>query len=131
LQADPGSCTCIQILHSFSFICTLYPKPFLTYFIKKHGYSPSYDEIKDGLEYNSKATIALHINGLIEKGHLHKKFNSARSLELVQKKEVPIQDRVNAALSKSTLKDRKVLADALDMLDYPELSAKVRTYSPL
>jgi repressor LexA len=58
----------------------------LTYiegFIKEHGYSPSYREIMNGLNYNSVATVALHVNNLIKRGHLRKRDHSARSLEVV------------------------------------------------
>jgi SOS-response transcriptional repressor LexA len=52
-------------------------------FIKEHGYSPSYREIMSGLGYTSVATVALHVNNLIKRGHLRKRDRSARSLEVV------------------------------------------------
>ena len=52
-------------------------------FIGEHGYSPSYREIMNGLQYNSVATVALHVNSLIKRGHLQKRDHSARSLEVV------------------------------------------------
>jgi repressor LexA len=51
-------------------------------FIGEHGYSPSYREIMNGLKYNSVATVALHVNSLITRGHLRKRDHSARSLEV-------------------------------------------------
>ena len=62
----------------------------LTYieqFIGEHGYSPSYREIMAGLNYTSVATVALHINNLIRRGHLRKRDHSARSLEVVSPSE--------------------------------------------
>lgn len=56
---------------------------FIEKFIKEHGYSPSYREIMSGLNYNSVATVALHVNNLIKRGHLRKRDHSARSLEVV------------------------------------------------
>lgn len=56
---------------------------FIEGFIKEHGYSPSYREIMNGLKYNSVATVALHVNNLIKRGHLRKRNHSARSLEVV------------------------------------------------
>jgi repressor LexA len=53
-------------------------------FISEHGYSPSYREIMNGLSYNSVATVALHVNSLIKRGHLRKREHSARSLEVVE-----------------------------------------------
>lgn len=58
----------------------------LTYieqFIGEHGYSPSYREVMTGLNYTSVATVALHINNLIRRGHIRKRDHSARSLEIV------------------------------------------------
>ncbi|MEP7205254.1 MAG: hypothetical protein ABI716_03625 [Candidatus Saccharibacteria bacterium] len=57
---------------------------FIETFIGIHGYSPSYREIMNGLNYNSVATVALHVNNLIKRGHLIKRENSARSLEPVK-----------------------------------------------
>lgn len=56
---------------------------FIEAFIAEHGYSPSYREVMSGLNYNSVATVALHINNLIRRGHLRKRDQSARSLEVV------------------------------------------------
>lgn len=55
---------------------------FIEQFIAEHGYSPSYREIVNGCGYNSVATVAIHINNLISRGHLRKRDHSARSLEL-------------------------------------------------
>jgi hypothetical protein len=58
----------------------------LTYiegFISQHGYSPSYREIMNGLNYTSVATVSLHVTSLIRRGHLRKRDRSARSLEVV------------------------------------------------
>jgi len=58
---------------------------FIEDFISQHGYSPSYREIMSGLNYTSVATVSLHVNNLIKRGHLHKRDHSARSLEVVKK----------------------------------------------
>lgn len=57
---------------------------FIDTFISEHGYSPSYREIMTGCNYNSVATVAQHVNNLITRGHLRKKDNSARTLEVVK-----------------------------------------------
>jgi repressor LexA len=57
---------------------------FIEEFIAEHGYSPSYREVMAGLNYNSVATVALHVNNLIARGHLKKRDHSARSLEVTQ-----------------------------------------------
>lgn len=53
-------------------------------FIKEHGYSPSYREIMRGLDYKGIATVALHVDSLVKRGHLIKRDNTARSLEVVR-----------------------------------------------
>lgn len=62
---------------------------FIDEFITQHGYSPSYREIMAGCNYTSVATVALHVNSLISRGHLNKKDRSARSLEVVKSLDEP------------------------------------------
>lgn len=56
---------------------------FVDGFIQGHGYGPSYREIMRALGYKSVSTVAIHIDGLISKGYVRKRDNSARSLEVV------------------------------------------------
>jgi len=60
-------------------------------FIGEHGYSPSYREIMNGLQYTSVATVALHVGNLIKRGHLVKRDHSARSLEVVKAGQRPAE----------------------------------------
>lgn len=57
---------------------------FIEQFVLEHGYGPSYREIMRGCNYNSVATVAVHVNNLIARGHLTKRDKSARSLEVVK-----------------------------------------------
>jgi SOS-response transcriptional repressor LexA len=59
---------------------------FIEGFIKGNGYGPSYREIMRALDYKSVSTVAVHVDGLIAHGLLHKKDNSARSLEIASTK---------------------------------------------
>lgn len=52
-------------------------------FITEHGYGPSYREIMNAIGYKSVSTVAIHVDGLIAKGYLRKRDNSARSLEVI------------------------------------------------
>ncbi|HSW80310.1 MAG TPA: hypothetical protein VLG47_06040 [Candidatus Saccharimonadales bacterium] len=61
---------------------------YIEQFIAENGYSPSYREIMSGLNYNSVATVALHVNSLIKRGHLIKRDRSARSLEPTNPSEI-------------------------------------------
>jgi repressor LexA len=65
---------------------------FITTFIEQKGYSPSYREIANGLKLNSVATVAQHIDTLVEKGFLEKGNNSARSLIPVEEVEASINE---------------------------------------
>lgn len=56
---------------------------FIDGFIKDNGYGPSYREIMRALDYKSVSTVAVHIDNLISRGHLRKRDNSARSLEVI------------------------------------------------
>ena len=56
---------------------------FIDGFIKGNGYGPSYREVMRALGYKSVSTVAIHIDGLIQKGYLRKKDHSARSIEVV------------------------------------------------
>lgn len=64
---------------------------FIEAFITEHGYSPSYREIMNGLEYTSVATVSLHVGNLIKRGHLRKRDHSARSLEVVNPSDAPTE----------------------------------------
>lgn len=96
---------------------------FVDVFIQGHGYGPSYREIMRALGYKSVSTVAVHIDGLITKGYLRKRDNSARSLEVVtthlddapvHKGPTPAQEKwiINAVTSKF---------DELDKADSPEV----------
>jgi len=56
---------------------------YVDHFITEHGYGPSYREVMSALGYKSVSTVAIHINGLLEKGYIRKRDNSARSIEVV------------------------------------------------
>jgi SOS-response transcriptional repressor LexA len=56
---------------------------FVDGFIQGHGFGPSYREIMRALGYKSVSTVAIHIDGLIAKGYVRKRDNSARSLEVI------------------------------------------------
>lgn len=56
---------------------------FVDGFIQGHGYGPSYREIMRALGYKSVSTVAIHIDGLMNKGYLRKRDHSARSLEVI------------------------------------------------
>ncbi len=55
---------------------------FLSKFITKNGYSPSYEELASGLGLASLATVHKHIQALEAKQYLRHSYNHSRSLEI-------------------------------------------------
>ncbi len=58
---------------------------FLSDFLEKRGYSPSYEEIAEGMSLASLATVHKHILALESKQYLKRGFNQSRSLEIAPK----------------------------------------------
>lgn len=56
---------------------------FLSDFTQKNGYSPSYEEIAEGLGLNSLATVHKHVSNLQSKGLLHRDHNRSRSIDVL------------------------------------------------
>lgn len=83
---------------------------FIEKFIAEHGYGPSYREIMRGCDYTSVATVAVHVNNLIARGHLTKRDRSARSLEVVK----PAGEASVSPQVKLTAANEKWLADAIE-----------------
>jgi repressor LexA len=57
---------------------------FLAKFVEENGYSPSFEEIGEGLGLSSLATVHKHISNLEEKGLLKRDYNRSRSIDLVK-----------------------------------------------
>lgn len=86
---------------------------YIRQFNKKNGYSPSYREIMSELDYNSVATVAAHINNLIERGYVRKRPNAARSLEIVGEEDKIVLDRLNSLLSESNATDKQAVKQVI------------------
>jgi len=56
---------------------------FIANFVQTHGYSPSFEEIREGLGLNSLATVHKHVTNLEKKGLLHRDANRSRSIDLL------------------------------------------------
>lgn len=85
---------------------------FIDEFISTNGYSPSYREIMKGLQYNSVATVALHVNNLIRRGHLRKRDYSARSLEVVK---APEPEQAKIVTKQLKAKEEKWLVEKVEL----------------
>src|SRR2546423_13226959 len=70
---------------------------FISRFVAKHGYSPSFEEIGKGLDLTSLATVHKHISNLEKKGLLTRDYNRSRSIDLL-----PPKGRLKQAMSVNT-----------------------------
>jgi len=96
---------------------------FVDVFIQGHGYGPSYREIMRALGYKSVSTVAVHIDGLIVKGYLRKRDNSARSLEVVTTHldDAPMHNGPTPAQEKWIINAVTGKFDELNKADSPEV----------
>jgi repressor LexA len=57
---------------------------YIVKFIDRHGYSPSFEELAEGLDITSVATVHKHLETLQKKGFIRRGYNRSRSIEVVQ-----------------------------------------------
>ena len=70
---------------------------YISRFVTEKGYSPSFEEIGDGLGLSSLATVHKHISNLEKKGLLTRDYNKSRSIDLL-----PPKGRLKQAMSVNT-----------------------------
>src|SRR5208337_1004367 len=56
---------------------------FIARFVAEHGYSPSFEEIGDGTDLSSLATVHKHVTNLEKKGLLKRDYNRSRSIDVL------------------------------------------------
>src|SRR5438128_8407267 len=93
---------------------------YISEFVRKHGYSPSFEEIGDGLGLSSLATVHKHISNLEKKGLLSRDYNRSRSIDLL-----PPKGRLKQAMSVSTgmvlpLLGRIAAGQPIEAIERPE-----------
>jgi repressor LexA len=93
---------------------------FISEFVQKNGYSPSYDEIREGMGLNSLATVHKHVSNLEKKGLLTRDYNRSRSIDLLQPK-----GRLKQAMSINTavvlpLAGRIAAGQPIEAVENPE-----------
>jgi repressor LexA len=113
---------------------------FIADFVEKHGYSPSYEELAQGLNLASLATVHKHIQALESRNYLRRGFNQSRSLEVSAKYleerrqharpqgssavlgvEVPLAGRIAAGKPVEALENQ-------DVLQFADFVGKGETY---
>jgi repressor LexA len=96
---------------------------FIADFVDENGYSPSYDELAQGLHLASLATVHKHIQGLESRNYLRRGFNQSRSIEISPKylqerrkhkpagpvAQVPLAGRIAAGKPVEAVENQEVL----------------------
>lgn len=52
-----------------------------------YGYAPSFKEIAEEFGFTSVATVYEHLSALERKGHIRRRYNEARSIEILGRRE--------------------------------------------
>src|SRR2546430_15280103 len=72
---------------------------YISDFVQRNGYSPSFEEIGEGMGLSSLATVHKHISNLEKKGLLTRDYNRSRSIDLL-----PPKGRLKQAMAGETTK---------------------------
>ena len=70
---------------------------FIADFVEKHGYSPSFEEIGQGMKLSSLATVHKHVTNLEKKGLVKRQQNRSRSIDVL-----PVRGRVRTRFGESS-----------------------------
>lgn len=89
---------------------------FLQDFQNNHDYSPSYREIAAGLGLRSVASVAEHIDHLVQQGFLKRNTGASRSLEIVDLSFPETTALFKQRLEFASEADREVLLQAAEIL---------------
>src|SRR5438105_8928247 len=93
---------------------------FIADFVQKNQYSPSFEEIGEGMGLSSLATVHKHITNLEKKGLLSRDYNRSRSIDLL-----PPKGRMKQAMSVNTgmvlpLLGRIAAGQPIEAIERPE-----------
>src|SRR5437016_1412069 len=93
---------------------------FIADFVQQNNFTPSFQEIGDGLGLSSLATVHKHITNLEKKGLLNRDYNRSRSIDLL-----PPKGRLKQAMSVNTgmvlpLLGRIAAGQPIEAIERPE-----------
>jgi repressor LexA len=93
---------------------------FIADFVQRNQFTPSFQEIGDGLGLSSLATVHKHITNLEKKGLLNRDYNRSRSIDLL-----PPKGRLKQAMSVNTgmvlpLLGRIAAGQPIEAIERPE-----------
>jgi repressor LexA len=90
---------------------------FITGFVQRNGYSPSFEEIAHGLSLRSLATVHKHITNLQNKGLLQRSHNRSRSIDVLpprsktrSNERLPLLGRIAAGLPIEAVENAETLS---------------------
>src|SRR6266571_1280628 len=81
--------------------CQVYD--YISDFVQRNGYSPSFEEIGEGMGLSSLATVHKHISNLEKKGLLTRDYNRSRSIDLL-----PPKGRLKHAITRDYNRSRSI-----------------------
>lgn len=90
---------------------------FISAFMNENDASPSYREIAAGLNLASTASVAEHIDNLVDKGFLKKVPGAARSLEIIDNSHKETVELFKNRIYIATPEEKKVLEKAAKLLN--------------
>jgi repressor LexA len=95
---------------------------FIAEFVQRNNYTPSFQEIGDGLGLSSLATVHKHITNLEKKGLLNRDYNRSRSIDLLRPRGRMKQSLAVAAESSMSLPllGRIAAGQPLEAVENPE-----------
>ncbi|HEY0760396.1 MAG TPA: transcriptional repressor LexA [Acidisarcina sp.] len=88
---------------------------FITGFVQRNGYSPSFDEIARGLSLKSLATVHKHITNLQNKGLLQRAHNRSRSIDVL-----PARTRSSRSIDRLPLMGRIAAGSPVEAVESAE-----------
>jgi repressor LexA len=93
---------------------------FIADFVQRNNYTPSFQEIGDGMGLSSLATVHKHITNLEKKGLLNRDYNRSRSIDLL-----PPKGRMKQAMAITTgavlpLRGRIAAGQPIEAIERPE-----------
>ncbi len=90
---------------------------FISSFVQRNGYSPSFEEIAHGLNLRSLATVHKHITNLQNKGMLQRAHNRSRSIDVLPPRSkakagerLPLMGRIAAGLPIESVENAETIS---------------------
>ena len=92
---------------------------FIVSFLNRHRYSPSFEEIAEGLDLTSLATVHKHLQTLEKKGFIRRGYNQSRSIEIMQLPR-PVKEDVARQVFELPLMGRIAAGRPVEAVENPE-----------